>query len=229
MKTLFLSLHRPLGLTVLAAALSSCSLFKNGKYASQWEIQSEVPTSLNSGEATTPPPTAVPLRTVKSNLAGTDATSGTTAQPLKLNAMEGNLVDIPKPTALNQSAYQSPPEMLNVPTVSSGHDLPAHPGTTDTSLTSLMASPPPEVTEEELSMAPAALPPEAALHSPVQVPAPAAPNPVAVPMEPAGKAPVPPVTAAGPNAPGIPLLYGKLDLTPFLTPAPEPVQTASVP
>jgi hypothetical protein len=231
MKT-FLSLHRPLGLTLLAATLSSCSLFKNGKYASQWEIESEVPSSLNSGEATTPSPTTVPVRNVTSNLAGNDPLSETNAQPLEMPTLEGNLVDIPKPSALTAASYQSPPEMLNVPTVSSGHDLPGNPGSTDNSLTSLMSSPPPEVTEEELSMAPVALPPDAS-QSPISMPSGPAPIAGEMPVEPAGKEPVAPVgpVSAAPAAPGIPLLYGKLDLTPFLTPAPEPepAQTASVP
>ena len=225
MNTSLQTLARTLSLSALALGLSSCSLFKNGKYASQWEIQSEVPSSLNSGQASAPAPSQVPQRTVKSNLSGADPLEATDQGTLDLPVAGGGpLIDIPKPEVnLHGTVYQSPPEFLGSPT-GAGHDLPSSTaGGAETGLTSLLQSPPPPaVTEEELSMAPAALPPAMTVE----------PDPAANPAEPVGKAPVGPVLSSDSASPGIPLLYGKLDLSQFLTaapPAPSPQQTASTP
>ena len=204
----------PFGLGVLAVALSSCSLLGKGKYASQWEIESDVPASLSSGRATTPATDMVAGNPVKSNL---DALSPASDGSLDLPVSEiGGLIDIPKPDGTHgELAYQSPPEMLNVPSAEGAGDLPYTIGT-PSGIGTLLPAPPPAVTEEELNPAPAALAAAAV--------EPAMPLPVAPPaVTPQADLPVPF------KAPSIPLLYGKLDLAPFLNPpAPLVVNTPPV-
>ena len=223
------TLYRAMTLSLLAAGLSSCSLFKNGKYASQWEIESDVPASLSSGQATVPSETPMTARQANSNLSGFDplapADGGTLDLPMTEN---GALIDIPKPDlAMTGNPYRfSPPEMLSIPPGTPEMDLPPPTGSPD-HITTLLPGPPPTVTEEELAAAPEALPivyhtAETEAPAPAVVPAPettAAPAPA--PVVAAPEAPLPgPVEYAG-AAPSIPLLYGKLDLTPFLNFAPE--------
>jgi len=223
--------YRALTLSLLAAGLSSCSLFKNGKYASQWEIQSEVPASLSNGQATVPSEIPLTARQANSNLSGFDplapADGGTLDLPMTEN---GTLIDIPKPDlAMTGNSYRfSPPEMLSIPPGPAEMDLPPPTGSPD-HITTLLPGPPPTVTEEELAAAPQALP---IVYHTAETPAPASP-PAVAPVPETAAAPVPapavtepeaplpgPVEYAG-VAPSIPLLYGKLDLTPFLNFAPE--------
>ena len=223
------TLSRALTLSLLAAGLSSCSLFKNGKYASQWEIQSEVPASLSNGQATVPSETPMTARQANSNLSGLDplapADGGTLDLPMTEN---GTLIDIPKPDlAMTGNPYRfSPPEMLSIPPGTPEMDLPPPTGSTD-HITTLLPGPPPTVTEEELAAAPEALP---IVYHTAETAAPA-PAVASAPETNAARAPAPAVAAPevplpGPvqyagAAPSIPLLYGKLDLTPFLNFAPE--------
>lgn len=215
------TLYRAMTLSLLAAGLSSCSLFKNGKYASQWEIESDVPASLSNGQATVPSETPMTARQANSNLSGFDplapADGGTLDLPMTEN---GALIDIPKPDlAMTGNPYRfSPPEMLSIPPGTPEMDLPPPTGSPD-HITTLLPGPPPTVTEEELAAAPEAMP---IVYHTAETAAPApAPETVAAPAVAAPEAPLPgPVEYAG-AAPSIPLLYGKLDLTPFLNFAPE--------
>lgn len=215
------TLYRAMTLSLLAAGLSSCSLFKNGKYASQWEIESDVPASLSNGQATVPSETPMTARQANSNLSGLDplapADGGTLDLPMTEN---GALIDIPKPDlAMTGNPYRfSPPEMLSIPPGTPEMDLPPPTGTPD-HITTLLPGPPPTVTEEELAAAPEAMP---IVYHTAETAAPApAPETAAAPAVAAPEAPLPgPVEYAG-AAPSIPLLYGKLDLTPFLNFAPE--------
>lgn len=188
-----------LGLGVLASSLSSCSLLGKGKYASQWEIESEVPASLNSGRATTPSPDALAGPQVKSNLDGwAPAVDGALDLPVSEN---GTIIDIPKPDGTGgELVQQSPPEMLNVPSSEDANDLPYTIGT-PSGIETLLPAPPPAVTEEELQLAPA----EVA----------AAEASAAAPL---ADIPLTPTEQVAGTAPSIPLLYGKLDLAPFLIP-----------
>lgn len=213
-------INHALGLGVLALSLSSCSLFRDGKYASQWEIQSDVPASLNSGEATTPSTTPPQVAQVNSNLSGTDASLSPDAGMLDLPANgEDSLMDVPKPdfNVASITPEQSPVELLNIPSAPGSHE-----GMTETltnaDLGTLLPAPPPAVTEEELAMAPAALPPgqdgfPPADSIPPPPPAPGNPAPEATADD--SKAPV----KAASTSTTIPLLYGQLDLSPYLPPA----------
>ena len=223
MKPSHSTLYRAMTLSLLAAGLSSCSLFKDGKYASQWEIQSEVPASLSNGQATVPSETPMTARQANSNLSGLDplapADGGTLDLPMTEN---GTLIDIPKPDlAMTGNPYRmSPPEMLSIPQGTAETDLPPPTGSPD-HITTLLPGPPPVVTEEELAAAPAAMPivyhtPEPSSEAPAPetaaAPAPAVTESAAV---------VPGPVEYTESSPSIPLLYGKLDLTPFLNFAPE--------
>ena len=220
MKASIQHLSRLVALGALAAGLSSCSLFKNGKYANQWEIESDVPASLNSGEATAHPASSEIASNVHSDLSGTAHLDPADTTSLDLpTSEESGMVEVPKPDlALVHEARevgQSPVEMLSLPPVSPENDLPAaSAGTYDNN--SLLASPPPVVTEEELAGVPAALAPiPAAPDSPAAAtPASTAPVPGTTP-DPLGKEP-----AAAGSTTVIPLLYGKLDLTPYLNTPP---------
>lgn len=217
MNTSPFSICRLLGLSVLAAGMSSCSLFKNGKYASQWEIESEVPASLSSGQAGVPSATAGGR--VSSDLSGSDPQALALGGPLNLPLLEnGDLIEIPKPdlsTGHETAApvYSSPPEMLSIPGGEASPDLPAAVGS-DRGLTALLPAPLPVVMEEKLAPAPEALTAiiPAAEWTP---PPPASSNPAPVTTEVAAMGPI----WVGP-LPTIPLLYGQLDFTRFLTPAP---------
>jgi hypothetical protein len=214
MKTFSFSMCRVLGLSALAFGLSSCSLFKNGKYASQWEIQSEVPASLNSGEATVPGP--VPTHTVQSNLSGADQLALADGSLLDLPMTEnGGLVDVPKPEWAMTTGQpgQSPVELLSVPG-GQATDLPTA-SYTNADLTNLLPAPPAPVTEEDLVLTPGDLAPEVA-----EIPAGDLPL--------TGAAPESLTAATGktvasaknfPMGPTIPLLYGQLDLSDLLNPA----------
>lgn len=195
-----------LTLSVVASGMSSCSLLGKGKYASQWEIESEVPAALSSGRASTPSADAVAGNPVKSNLDGlSPASDGSLDLPVSEN---GSLMDIPKPDGASGGlAYQSPPEMLNVPSVEGSGDLPYAVGTLG-GIETLLPAPPPAVTEEELNLAPAALAAASGETTPPATDLPLVPTAVPEPT---------PVTA-----PSIPLLYGRLDLAPFLN-APAPL------
>ena len=208
MKVELKNIALPIGFGVLALALNSCSLLGKGKYASQWEIKSDVPASLSSGRAATPSATAGTQ--VKSNL---DGLAPVVTEPLDLPGSEsGTLSDIPKPEGMGMAlAMQSPPEMLNIPSASEAGELPYTSGT-PSGLQTLLPAPPPMVTEEELNLAPAAL---AAV--PEVTPPPV--NPIPTPD---------PVPAASETIPSIPLLYGKLDLAPFLNP-PTPLAANTPP
>lgn len=218
MKALIHHFSRFVALGALAAGLSSCSLFKNGKYANQWEIESDVPSSLNSGEATPPPASTAVASNVHSNLSGGAHLDPADTTSLDLPVSEeGGMVEVPKPEIApahdTRPAGQSPVEMLTLPPASPESDLPAvATGTYDNH--SLLSGPPPAVTEEELAAAPSALAPAP---TPVStIPVPGAPDsPPGKPMESPGKEPVKAASATV-----IPLLYGKLDLTPYLNPVP---------
>ena len=198
------------GLGVLASSLSSCRLLGKGKYASQWEIQTEVPASLSSGQAATPSTEALAGPRVKSNLDGLSPTAdGELDLPVSEN---GPIIDIPKPDGTSgELAHQSPPEMLNVPSPEGSGDLPYSIGT-PSGIETLLPAPPPAVTEEELNLPPAALA--------------AAEEAAAAPLS---DIPLTPAELARGTAPSIPLLYGRLDLAPFLNPsAPLAANTAPV-
>ncbi len=215
MKTFPLTMCRVLGMSTLAFGLSSCSLFKNGKYASQWEIQSEVPASLNSGEATVPGP--VPTHTVQSNLSGADQLALADGSLLDLPMTEnGGLVDVPKPDWAMTTGQpgQSPVELLSVPGHGQATDLPMA-SYTNADLSNLLPAPPPPVTEEDLVLAPGALAPEVA-----EIPAGDLPLTGAAPDS-LGTATRETVVSAehSSTGPTIPLLYGQLDLSAFLNPA----------
>ena len=195
-----------LGLGMLASTMSSCSLLGKQKAMAQWEIQSEVPASLNNGRATSPASGAVKGNIVKSNL---DGLAPIDESALDLPAMEnGMLADIPKPEGIyGHLAQQSPPEMLSIPATGAAGEVP-HVLHLGQNLAPLLPAPPPAVTEEELAIAPAALTPqEAAMAVP----------PPELNLAPAPQ-PAPEIAAVPLAAPSIPLLYGKLDLGPFLNP-----------
>ncbi len=226
MKASFSSVLRLLGVGLLASGLSSCSLFRNGKYASQWEIQSDVPASLSSGEASAPPSGGAASGTVRSNLSGIGDPMVDAAGSMDLPVNEnGAIIDVPKPElAMTGNVYgQSPPEMLNIPSSTGESDLPATGGAPH-NLTTLLPGPPP-VTEEELALAPEALTaPAPAPEAPAPADASAAtvpaPQPAAAEAMPAAKPAV---------ATTFPLLYGKLDLTPYLCPNPMALTTPPAP
>ena len=199
-----------LGSSLLAAGLSSCSLLGKNKYASQWEIQSDVPASLSSGQAATPSATAGTQ--AKSNL---DGLSPAAEGALDLPGLEnGTLSDIPKPHgATGEMANQSPPEMLSSQGMEGAGDLP-YAAAAPHGLSTLLPAPPPAVREEELTLAPSAL---AAAEASVSHP------PAEISLSPAET-----VTPTATPAPSIPLLYGKLDLAPFLNP-PAPLAANSPP
>jgi hypothetical protein len=229
MKVLFSSFGRVFGICLLAMGFSSCSLFRDGKYASQWEIESDVPASLSSGTAAVPDTMVTAMPRVKSNLSRNPGSPSTAdGVDLDLPIVEKNeMVEVPKPDfAESARVYeQSPPEMLNVPSAAGQRTEASESGNGGLSdLTTLLPEPPIEVTEEELASAPAALPP-VILGGPVN-PEPSGPGPVSEPpgLE-AGKAPVASTT--------IPLLYGQLDfaslLSPTTTPAPATVEPEPAP
>ena len=221
MKLSFSSSSRAIGVGVATVGLCSCSLFKNGKYASQWEIQTDVPASLNSGQATVPEENPLAFNNVRSNLSGAESPLIQEAGMLDLPGENaGPIIDLPKPdpAMLNPLQGQSRVEMLNLPGGGISTDLPAAAvGSLDTAST-LLNPPPPLLTGEELAAVPSALPPLSPAMVPDSIPGEPSlkPAPEDIPMvNSQGKSPV--KTAA---APSIPLLYGKLDLAPFLPPAP---------
>ena len=217
MKTELKRIGLVLGLGLLASATSSCSLLGKGKYASQWEIESDVPASLNSGRAGTPSPAAVAGNGVRSNLDGLPPVSEAMLDlPVSEN---GTIIDIPKPDVMAGGlAYQSPPEMLNVPPAEGAGDLPYTVGS-PSGIETLLPAPPPAVTEDELQLSPAA-DTSAAVAATLTLPPPAE----------LLLSPVPPPSPVTTLAPSIPLLYGKLDLAPFLNPpVPLAVNTPPVP
>jgi hypothetical protein len=226
MKTSIPLFCRALGLSALALGLSSCSLFRNGKHVSQWEIQSDVPASLNSGEATVPGP--VTGRTVQSNLSGTDQLAAADGGMLDLPMNEnGGLVEVPKPEWAMTTGQpgQSPVELLSVPGQGHATDLPTA-SYTNADLTTLLPAPPPPVAEEGVVLAPGALGPAGPVIPPGDVPLTGfAPPPMGAETPETGADPV--KTA---SAPTIPLLYGMLDLSPYLNPAlfaPNPPPTTA--
>jgi hypothetical protein len=200
--------------SALVLSLSSCSLVGKGKYASQWEIQTDVPASLSSGRASTPAPDALAGTMPPSNL---DGIAPVPDVALDLPVSEnGGMIEIPKPAgAPGTLAYQSPPEMLNIPGAESPGDLP-YQTVGQQELNTFLAPPPPPVTEEELALAPAAVAAAEAADPATEVP----PVPAAPPDAEAPAVPTP--------APSIPLLYGKLDLAPFLNP-PTPLAVNAEP
>jgi hypothetical protein len=225
------TLYRAMTLSLLAAGLSSCSLFRNGKYASQWEIQSDVPASLSNGQAAVPTESPMMARQANSNLSGLDPLAspdgGTLDLPMTENlpmTESGTLIDIPKPhLAMTGNPYRmSPPELLSIPQGTAGTEL-SPPVESPDNITTLLPGPPPLVTEEELAVAPRALPivsdtAETAAPAPSVLPAlemPAAPAPA--PAVAAPEAPLPRPVQYAAAAPSIPFLYGRLDLTPFLS------------
>lgn len=219
MKTFLSPFCRVVGLSALAIGMSSCSLFQQGKYASKWEIESDVPASLNSGEASVPAP--VTGRTVQSNLSGPDQLAMAEGSQLDLPMTEnGGLVEVPKPEWAMTTGQpgQSPVELLSVPSQGQSTDLPTA-TYTNADLTNLLPAPPPSVTEEEVVLTPGALVPAAPV-----IPSGNLPLPGSEAVESAGG----PVKTAA--APTIPLLYGKLDLGPYLNPAlfvPNPAPTTA--
>lgn len=215
--------NRGLSLSLLALSLSSCSLFRDGKYASQWEIQSDVPASLNSGEATAPSTTSPQVAQVKSNLSGTDESMSPDAGMLDLPATgDDSLIDVPKPdfNVASVTPGQSPVELLNIPSAAGSPDVSTE-TLTNADLGTLLPAPPPAVTEEELAMAPAALPPGEAAITPDESIPPAPPAPGAPAEEVPTEGSKSPVKTASSTT--IPLLYGQLDLSPYL-----PQQVATV-
>lgn len=222
MKLSFSSSSRAIGVGVATVGLCSCSLFKNGKYASQWEIQTDVPASLNSGQATVPRENSLAFNNVRSNLSGAQSPAVQEAGMLDLPGENaGPIIDLPKPdpAMLNPLQGQSRVEMLNLPGGGISTDLPAAAvGSLDTAST-LLNPPPPVLADEELAAVPSALPPLSPAMVPDSIPGEPSLKPAAedIPMGISeGKSPV--KTAA---APSIPLLYGKLDLAPFLPLASE--------
>lgn len=231
MKAFPSTLSRAITLSLLAAGLSSCSLFKDGKYASQWEIQSEVPASLSNGQAAVPTEIPMTARQANSNLSGPDPLAPPDGSTLDLPMTEnlpmtesGTLIDIPKPDlAMTGSPYRmSPPELLSIPQGTAGTELSPPVGSPD-NITTLLPGPPPVVTEEELAVAPGALPivsdtAETAAPAPSVLPTPETPAaPAPAPAVAAPEAPLPGPVQYAAAAPSIPLLYGRLDLTPFLS------------
>lgn len=228
MKPNVTSLYLLLSMSMLAGGLSSCSLLKNGKLSSQWEIESDVPASLNSGHAAAPAGT-VAGNTVRSNLSGEQPPAGSEGGSLDLPGSEsGTMMEIPKPEfASDGTAYQSPPEMLSIPASEGVTDLPGN-APAPAGLTTLLPAPPPPVTEEELVMPPAALTPEAAAATTTAAAEWAVSTPSSAgrlgPLSGENASPIAHPTRAL-AATSIPLLYGKLDLTTFLTPAPMAAHT----
>ena len=225
MKAFPSTLSRAITLSLLAAGLSSCSLFKDGKYASQWEIQSEVPASLSNGQAAVPTEIPMTARQANSNLSGPDPLAPPDGSTLDLPMTEsGTLIDIPKPDlAMTGNPYRmSPPELLSIPQGTAGTELSPPVGSPD-NITTLLPGPPPVVTEEELAVAPGAMPivsdtAETAAPAPSELPTPETPAaPAPAPVVAAPEAPLPGPVQYAAAAPSIPLLYGRLDLTPFLS------------
>ncbi len=226
MKAKLKQLGQVVGLVTLASGLSACSLLGKNRASAQWEIESDVPASLNSGRATTPGPESVASSRVKSDLDGQPLAADT---PLELPASTDRMMaNIPKPSSLHgQTTEQAPPEMLSIPPTEGAGDLPDGTGPT-LGMNTLLTGPPPEVTEEELTMpltdelmAETAEVPAEVAAAPAPIPTPAVEIPSLTPAEPATSPP-----------PSIPLLYGKLDLAAFLTPpaplaANTPVQPAT--
>ncbi len=211
MKPSTLSLSRFLVVLALPAALSSCRLFRDGGASARWEIESEVPSSLSTGRASAPMTaanTGVPLR---SDLSGVAPASATAGQGLDLPGLEsGFFLDIPKPeVVLGGPVAQSPPEMLNIPGSMGDSDLPYSPVSAP-GMNTLLPGPPPAVTEEELSMAPEAMP--------ALSPGDSLPATIAAQDQPAITKAVPLLAFSSPEFPSIPLLYGNLDLNALFTP-----------
>lgn len=261
MKKSLQNIRRFVALGALASGLSSCSLLKNGKYANQWEIESDVPASLNSGEPTPPAPSSAIASRVRSNLSGHPSLN-----PADLNALDlpsdenGSMVEVPKPDLLLAShpadVGQSPVEMLSLPPVSPENDLPAPSAGTYHDNTLLNAVPP----APDEAAAPASAPQSAlaatagssssslvgsaqagpAPTDPTPEPSVAADPPTFEPERVPAKSPAAPAAPSSPVAPGspgdaptkaapatvIPLLYGKLDLTPYLNPLPTTDEVA---
>ena len=116
MKLFLPELNRGLGLALLAAGLSSCSLFQNGKYASQWEIETDVPASLNSGQASSQTPREVAGGGVHSDLSGQETNGLPDMGGLDSVLPGGGMIaDVPKPDQLaRHEVSQSPPELLKL-------------------------------------------------------------------------------------------------------------------
>jgi hypothetical protein len=227
----FSSIVRAMGVGIAAAGLCSCSLFKNGQYASQWEIQTDVPASLSSGQAAVPEEGSLGRHQVRSNLSGAPSTlpseeAGTLDLP---GDAPDSMIDVPKPdlAMMDPRRGQSPVEMLNLPGEASSNELPSATAGSPEAAATLLSPPPPAITDEELAAAPSALPPVTPIVLPdnLNKDAPSAPHDEVLPSEsPPGKTPV--KTAAAPN---IPLLYGKLDLAPFMPAPPEESDPANSP
>ena len=220
MKSFFPSFLRTTGLALLASGFCSCSLFKNGKYASQWEIQTDVPASLNSGNATVPDEKLLATHPVKSNLSGQAPPA---MDEMNFEDQSGGLselnVNLPKPdmSMLEPSKEQALVEMINLPGSGGTTDLPVASSESPSSADTLLDSPPPMVTDADLAAVPRALPPaapETMSDSVIGAP-PVKTREDSTHQEHApGKSP-----ARIAAAPGIPPLYSKLDQDPSLPPA----------
>ncbi len=105
--------------TIACMGITSCSLFKDGKYASQFEVETEVPASMDEGKPSTgPSPRGAGSRSgdiaVNSNLADLPELASSTPRPAPRRT-------IPKPR-FESTKRSAPAQRLDIPPPSSGSD-----------------------------------------------------------------------------------------------------------
>ena len=116
MKLQLSKIFRLSGLALLFAGLNACSLFKGEKYSSQWEVETEVPTSLEGGKPSkVSSAEAVAANAgvpADSNLIDLPETSSDSDGAHEKNAVEQTISAIPRPDIAER---ESPAEILRVP------------------------------------------------------------------------------------------------------------------
>lgn len=220
------------GIALLTAcgALNSCRLFGGGKYASQMEVETDVPESLEQGRASAGPDAgdaelvsnpAVNGVPPSSNLidipdpsvpygqlpplpsSGTATTGGASLVGLPSGGQSG-LIDIPKPDFNSISVHNTrpPAEMLSLG--------------------------PPKAPASRMSMAGALPSPSAAPAVVTEKVEPMTPAPAAPPVTPteAEIASAPKATPSEPAEPGVPLLFGQARLSDFYSALHQPLLSA---
>ena len=112
-------------LAVLAGAglTTSCSLFKDGKYASQWEVETEVPESLDAGKPSRGPSAGevasragseVPATSNLTDLPALDSMAGLPGETTPSTNMDPGVAALPKPN-FDEPVRRQTAEYLNVP------------------------------------------------------------------------------------------------------------------
>ena len=103
---------------IACAGVTSCSLFRDGKYASQWEVETEVPDSLDGGKPSQGPSAeqvaARQRATIPSDSNLADLPSMDTQLPRTNGPLLSEGSGIPKPN-FDSPARSIHPELLDVP------------------------------------------------------------------------------------------------------------------